>query len=50
VDDSTLTQERSESGLLEMVVAGQGVGEAALGHDDEGNAVGQAPGLVGSCP
>jgi hypothetical protein len=38
----------TEAGLLEMVVAGEGISQAELGHHDEGDAVGQGPELVGS--
>lgn len=30
------------------MVAGEGVGQAAISHDDEGDTVGQAPALVGA--
>ena len=36
-------QEGAEAGLLEVVVVGEGVGEAEMFHDDEGGAVDEAP-------
>lgn len=42
-----LFQKDSESGLPEMVVGCQRVGQALVLHDDERETVGQAPGLIG---
>jgi hypothetical protein len=36
-----------EAGLFKMVVGRQSAADAAPRHDDEGNAVGQGPFLVG---
>jgi hypothetical protein len=37
---SGLAEQCSEAGLLEVMVAGQGVGQPTVGHHDEGDAVG----------
>ncbi len=44
----TLAQQGPEAGLLEVVVACQGVGDAVVRHDEEGDAIGEAPCLVGA--
>ena len=36
------------TGLVEVVVGGEGVGEVVVAHDDEGGAVGEGPVLVGA--
>ena len=41
-------QQRRESGLLEVAVAGQGFGDIHCAHNDERDAVGQRPVLVGT--
>ena len=41
-------EEGAETGLLEVAVGGEGVGEALALHDGEGDAVGEAPVLVGA--
>jgi hypothetical protein len=39
-------EEGAEAGLGEVAVGGEGVGEGLVAHDGEGDAVGEAPGLV----
>ena len=46
---SIIQQERSKTGLTEMMISGQCLMETALLHDNEGQAIGHAPFLVGSC-
>ena len=39
-------EQGGEAGLLEVVIGGEGFGEAVATHDDEGDAVGEGPVLV----
>jgi hypothetical protein len=39
-------EEGVEASLLEVMIVGEGIGEAKLFHDDEGSAVGEAPVFV----
>ena len=41
-----LFQKDREPGLFEMTVCGEGLSQAAVLHDEEGNAVGEGPRLV----
>ena len=41
-----LLEDRSKTGLLEMVICRQGLKQPALGHRREGNTVRQGPGFV----
>src|SRR5690606_4537163 len=41
-------QERLESGLLEVLIGAQGIGESTLPHDLEGDAVNERPFFVGT--
>ena len=43
---SAFSQKAAEAGLLEVAIAGEGLGEPVLLHDDEGDAVGERPVLV----
>lgn len=43
---SQIAEDGAEAGLDVVLVGGEGVGDAAVLHDDEGDAVGQAPGLI----
>ena len=43
-----LLEQRDESSLLEMLVAGQCFRDPFSLHDDEGNAIGQRPGFIGT--
>jgi hypothetical protein len=47
-DEPLLPQQRDEASLFEMMVSGQCIPNAMLLHDDEGNAIGQGPLLVGA--
>ena len=43
----SISHQRSKSGLNEVLVAGQGIRDPVLAHDDKRNAVHQSPCLVG---
>src|SRR5262249_8780087 len=45
---SSRAQQRPETGLLEVVVAGQSFGKSAVSHDQERDAVGERPRFVGT--
>ena len=47
-DEPLLPQQRDEASLFEMMVSSQCISNAMLLHDDEGNAIGQRPLLVGA--
>ena len=49
-DDNTarLAQQHLEAGLLEVVIAGEGLLDAVLSHHDEGRAICKRPLLVGA--
>ena len=45
---SRLAQQGPKASLLKVVVAGQGIGEPAIGHHDERDAIAEAPRFVGA--